>query len=68
MLQYAEHSCFVCKKIISYRMEVEVTSSGINKIFWQPVDSTPNQQEISRCPRCRAQVSRYFGYSFKASQ
>ncbi|MBW4646175.1 MAG: hypothetical protein KME23_24820 [Goleter apudmare HA4340-LM2] len=67
MLQYTEHPCFVCKKVIQYRMEVEVTSSGTNKIFWQPIDSTPFQPEITRCPRCRAQVSRLFGYSFKAS-
>ncbi|MBD2356183.1 hypothetical protein H6G41_16380 [Tolypothrix sp. FACHB-123] len=67
MLQYTEKPCFVCKKMIRYRMEVEMTASGTSKIYWQPIAGTPDQPDINKCPICRCQVSRIFGYSLKAS-
>ncbi|BAY60412.1 hypothetical protein NIES22_04710 [Calothrix brevissima NIES-22] len=66
MLQYQEKPCFVCKKMIRYRMEVEITANGTRKIYWQPIDVTPDQPDINKCPICRRQVSRIFGYSIKA--
>ncbi|MBD2339168.1 hypothetical protein H6G64_19545 [Calothrix sp. FACHB-156] len=66
MLQYSEKPCLVCKKMIRYRMEVEITANGTSKIYWQPIGATPDQPDISNCPICRRQVSRMFGYSLKA--
>jgi hypothetical protein len=67
MLQYTEKPCFVCKKMIRYRMEVEMTATGTSKIYWQPIGATPDQPDINKCPICRKQVSRFFGYALTAS-
>jgi hypothetical protein len=53
--------------MIRYRMEVEITRSGTSKIYWQPIGATSDQPDINKCPICRRQVSKFFGYSFKAS-
>lgn len=52
--------------MIRYRMEVEINASGTSQIYWQPIDVTPDQPDINKCPICRRQVSRIFGYSVKA--